>query len=739
MQVIPFSGMTPPRILIADPNPDTGPFLQSCLVRAGYSVPVVAASGREALDRGVPCAPDLALVSAALPGDPDGFETARLLRRSLQIPVLFLAPEGGDFSLNRARVPLGTGYLVGQLSEDELLAAVSTALGQASSKSAQERQHRTLELTLEALQDGVIATDLAGLITYVNPRAAGLLALPREEILGRPLAPLLEAARLDSAPSSVPLEQADGSISGSIHLLRQGDPDKPSACQPAIDFAESISDPLITIGPEDRVIHLNESAASLLGAPAAEILGASLWDHLPASAFAQHATDLRAAFQDKRPHTFQLYLETANTWWQARTFPFAGQLLLLLQDITGEKRAAAEAERVSRLEALSHLARGFTHDFNNLLTILMGNLALARAQAGSGGLQRLLDESEAATRRARDLVEQLTTFAKGGAPIKGMIPLRPILMEVLGRRPASSRIAYHTELEGTEFTLEADPKQLRRLLENLILNAEQAISGTGDVRIRCFRDEAPGEAASWLVIEVRDSGCGMPEETRTRAFEPFFTTRAQMNATGLGLTVCDSIARAHAGSLSLESQPGEGTVAQVRLPLHPVEQTSPSGPGSLRAGSLNGRRPPPRGSGDGLRRILVLEDETLIRRLICSTLTQAGFQVDETWDGHQTVEAFRLAREKGQPYDLLIMDLAIENGMGGVEAMQRIRNLDPAALAIVSSGYSDAPAMARPREFGFSSVLPKPYQPRHLIEAVEQILAERSSVSAGDAGMSVHP
>lgn len=722
-------GMTPSRILIADSNPDMGRFLQNCLVRAGYSVPLVASGGDEALDHAFACAPDLALVNATLAGQPDGFETARRLRQFLSIPILFLAPHGGDFSLNRARAPLGTAYLTGPLSESDVLSAVAASLRQACVQGSQERQRRTLEQTLAALREGVIATDLAGMITYLNPRAAALLDIRIDAVLGSPLSPLLLQANLDSAVSTTPLEQPDGSVAGCLHLLAHSGSEPALTRPPALDPVTSISDPLLILDPGQAVVRLNDSAATLLGGNAAELVGASLWSHLPASAREKHAADLRRVLEERSAHSFQLHLDSANTWWQGRAFPMEGQLLLLLQDITEQKRAAAESERIARLEGLSHLARGFTHDFNNLLTILMGNLALARAQSGQGELHRLLEEAEAATRRARDLVEQLTTFAKGGAPIKGMIPLRPLLNEVLGRRPASSRIAYHTRFEGTEFTLDADPKQLRRLLENLILNAEQAITGSGEIHIRCYRlEESPSaEGSAWLIVEIRDTGCGMCPETLSRAFDPFFTTRTQANATGLGLTVCESIAKAHGGSIRLRSEAGQGTAAEVRFPIRAPDPASAESPPPALPHSLNGRSPSSPASSRTLRRILILEDEKLIRRLIYSTLTHAGFQVDETWDGQQTVEAYRQAKENGHPYDLLIMDLAIENGMGGVEAMNRIRNFDPAALAIVSSGYSDDPAMARPLEYGFTSVLPKPYQPRHLVEAVEELLAQHAS------------
>ena len=713
---------TPARIFIAEEDPETRCSFQAALVRAGYRVPLLASDGPQALVRARDAAADLALVSVTLPGAPTGLETARLLQEEADLPVILLAPPGRDLSWNRSGAPLHMGSLTRPVSEDELVAAVGKALRQTAARARNALERRTMAQTLTSLQDGVITTDLSGCITFLNPRAAALLGCSAEAALGQPLDLITAEAPIAAGTTSSPLENADGSLWGHVHVLRtpaRTEPDSPTSLT---DLAHGIPDPLIALDPALIVTHLNEPAASFLGASREQAVGKPFWSHLPPSAAERHAIDVEKVLREKVAHAFHLRQEEKDSWWNAQLYPVGDQLLLLLQDITEQRRAAAEAERLSRLEGLGHLARGFAHDFNNLLTVLMGNLSLARTQAGSGEVQRQLEEAESATLRARDLVEQLTTFAKGGAPIKGVLPLRPLLTDLLSQRPASSRISYDTHFEGTEFTLEADPKQLRRLLENLIRNAEQAIPGQGEIHIRCSREEDRENGEDWLRIEIRDTGSGMSRETLAQAFDPFFTTRVQGNASGLGLTVCDSIARAHGGSVSLESSPGEGTTALVRLPAQ-ARANRPGDP-SQPPTRLNGHAHEKR-LHSAPARILVLEDESLIRRLIHSTLTHAGFQVDETSHGQETVDAFRQAREGGHPYDLLIMDLTIENGMGGVEAMRRIRELDPGALAIVSSGYSDDPAMARPSDYGFSFVLPKPYQPDHLVEAVERMLTER--------------
>jgi len=611
--------MRPTRIVIADEHPESGRRMQTVLVRAGYSVPLVVSDARGLLARGLVTDPDLVLMSSSLPGEPDALETARRLRAERDTLVLLLAPEGYDVSLNRAGAPLGLAYLVRPVTDHDLVDTVAKALAGPGTGSPRRGDARMLEQALAAVPDGIVLTDLAGSITFVNPSAARIMGWTPQQVLGSPLAELLKECTAAGIRETVPLEPADGSVIGSLHLLR--------------DFSSNGGNP-------DR-----------------------------------------------------------------------------------EEETAPSLVRRHRLDGLGHLARGFSHDFNNLLTVLMGNLALARAQLAPGEVQRLLEEAESATHRARDLVEQLRTFAKGGEPIRGMLPLRPLVDDVLEGRAASSRITYHTHFDGPEITLEADPKQLRRLLENLLLNAEQSIAGAGEIHLHCSWEIDADENRSAVLIQVRDTGSGMSEETMAQAVEPFFTTRADQNATGLGLTVCDSIVRGHGGTLAFQAPPGQGTTVSVRLPLMTTgDAGSDPDPAPLRGwqARLNGQGSRSFGSPP---RILVLEDESLIRRLIHSTLTQAGFQVDESREGREAVDAFREAGTRGEAYDLLIMDLTIENGMGGVEAMKLIREIDPDVPAIVSSGYSDDPAMARPSEYGFSSVLPKPYPPARLVETVTQILA----------------
>jgi CheY-like chemotaxis protein len=243
-------------------------------------------------------------------------------------------------------------------------------------------------------------------------------------------------------------------------------------------------------------------------------------------------------------------------------------------------------------------------------------------------------------------------------------------------------------------------------------NAEQSIprGRAGDIMLRVFVDRRAGEAAA--TFEVIDNGRGIPAENVARIFEPYFTTRADDNASGLGLTVCESIVRGHGGRIEVRSQPGQ-TIVAVHLPGVVV-------PG---AAAVAAARSHPAASSQ-TSRILVLEDEPLIRQLVFANLSSRGFVVETTTDGASTVQRYREELEKKMPFDLVILDLSIPCGQGGRETMEQLRAIHPEVRAIVSSGYSDDAVMSRYMDFGFKAVLPKPYDPAELVALVSEVLMD---------------
>jgi PAS domain S-box-containing protein len=386
----------------------------------------------------------------------------------------------------------------------------------------------------------------------------------------------------------------------------------------------------------------------------------------------------------------------------------------LLWDITDRKTAEAAIQSAQRLESLGSLAGGIAHDFNNLLTGISANLSLLRDKVRpEGELPELVGEAEVACRAARNLARQLLTFSSGGEPLRKPLDLGKLVRESVefSLRGSGAR----AEFSGGEgiFSL-ADRDQVFQAAQNLAMNAAQAMGGTGLVKVETAALDLPSAvvpglaAGRYAAVAVRDSGPGIPPQIMDRIFEPYFSTKG--TGRGLGLAVCRSIAVRHGGQITVATGPG-GTVFTMYLPL--TEERP----------EVSNRRAAPAAAGAVRGRVLVMDDEEIVYKALARMLRELGYETEITTDGDMALAAWKAARESGKPFNAAIMDLTISGGMGGVEAMRRLREMDPAARAIVSSGYSEDPVLASYRDYGFSGVLPKPFRLDDLARAMEELPA----------------
>ena len=531
-----------------------------------------------------------------------------------------------------------------------------------------------------------------------------------------------------TASLTAPLRQTGPLLAGMPGVAKMtqaaGDGTTPA---PLIDVVESISDPLVALDGRWRLIYANGSALRLFEKTRQSLLGTNFWELMPAATREAHHEALAHAMLHREPVNREIYFEEKQAWLELRGYPFAEGLLLLVKDVTSRREEAERKSRMDRLESLGLLARGFAHDFNNLLTVLLGNLSLAEMRL-RGNTDRVpeLQTAKQATLQAQNLVQQLLTFARGGAPIKRLTSFGEMIEKFFQNHSRANQIQYRVEVQDGVPGVPVDPAQIRRLLSNLVRNAEQAMPMGGELIVRCFapdpKEMFPNEMVldlplqpTGVVIEVQDSGEGIAPEHLPHIFEPYFSTRKADNATGLGLTVCESIAKAHGGSISVRSDLGRGTSVRFYLPVDSdAEEVD-----ALGLSKAFDSAPAP------LSRILVLEDDPLVRSLITRNLASQGFDVAESAEGSETVRLYQDAMHEGRPFDLVVLDLSIPNGMGGVRAMEKLRAFDPNVLAIVSSGYSDDPVMAKPAAYGFAAVLPKPYEPIDLLKLVKNVLSAR--------------
>jgi two-component system, cell cycle sensor histidine kinase and response regulator CckA len=389
--------------------------------------------------------------------------------------------------------------------------------------------------------------------------------------------------------------------------------------------------------------------------------------------------------------------------------------LILANDITEQKMVKENMLRSQKLESLGVLAGGLAHDFNNLLTAILGNLSLAKLDAPTGeSVSRYLEFAEQATSRAQSLTQQLLTFARGGAPVKKLLSAKELIVDSAGFAVRGSRSRCEFKIAPDLRTIEADEGQLGQVINNLVMNADQAMPEGGTVTVSGENVTLTADnplllkPGGYIRISVADHGIGILKDNIKKIFDPYFTTKDK--GIGLGLATCYSIMKHHDGHITVESTPGEGATFFLYLPASSV-RTVPAVPDTCRV--------PLRGTG----RILVMDDEDIVRDVLHRSLTHLGYVVVSAHEGNEAIALYEQALKSGQPFDAVIMDLTIPGGMGGKDAVIKLREIDPGVKAIVSSGYSDDPIMARFRDYGFSGVVSKPYTLKALSETVHSVIA----------------
>ena len=486
----------------------------------------------------------------------------------------------------------------------------------------------------------------------------------------------------------------------------------------------SIGDGVITTDTDGRVVLLNRAAEKLTGWTQEEAAGRPLAEVFVVreAPYVREAVNMSGAVVTGGGPDHQAVLIGRDTReWAVATgiTPIRdanGQVqgtAVVFRDVTDAQRLEEERQKASKLESVGLLAGAIAHDFNNILTAIMGNISLAKlyTSAGEQVFDRL-EEAERAALWAKDLTQQLLTFSKGGAPVKRPIEIGSVVRDSAEFASRGSNILCEVSVNA-QVIVEADEGQIRQVVHNLVLNAQQAMPEGGrvwvsidEVRRTAYDGHGlvPGRYAE---VVCRDEGVGISKENQARIFDPYFTTK--LKGSGLGLATSYSIVRKHNGIITVESEPGQGAAFRILLPASDMRLPSLVDPvGRVR-----------RGHG----RILIMDDESFIRDVLGRLFTHFGYEVGYAKDGAEALAAYKHAIEEGRPYHVVIMDLVIPGGMGGREAVRKLLEFDPKARAIVSSGYSNDPIMANYRHYGFCEAVSKPYRNEELRTIVQKVLA----------------
>jgi PAS domain S-box-containing protein len=392
--------------------------------------------------------------------------------------------------------------------------------------------------------------------------------------------------------------------------------------------------------------------------------------------------------------------------------------VLVFRDITEKRRMEEELLKAQRLESIGILAGGIAHDFNNLLTAILGNISLSKMYVTEGDkLHKKLSEAEKASLRARDLTQQLLTFSRGGAPVKRTASIAEIIRDSTAFSLSGSKVTCTFAIPEDLWMVEVDEGQISQVINNIILNAEQAMPAGGVIEVTCRNvhvgedDQLPIEEGRYILVAISDQGEGIPVEALPRIFDPYFTTKD--GGKGLGLSTVYSIVKNHDGHITVSSQPGVGTTFTIYLPV--ADFTEQYGAQEEHA---VGEFEEPLAKGT----VLVMDDEENIRDVVAEMLSFIGYETVLSRDGTEAVSLYRQATNSGKPFAAVLMDLTIPGGMGGGEAMRILREIDPEVKGIVSSGYSNDPILSDYRSFGFQGIITKPYKIGELKDVLERVI-----------------
>ena len=391
-------------------------------------------------------------------------------------------------------------------------------------------------------------------------------------------------------------------------------------------------------------------------------------------------------------------------------------ILSITRDITERKRAEEALQKMEKLESVGTLAGGIAHDFNNILMGLFGNISIAKEDLPKDHPSvKSLEDAENSMNRAIRLTKQLLTFAKGGAPVTERIRPDILVEEVVRFDLSGSNVKPVFKPAGDLWPAEADKGQIQQVFSNLAINARQAMPDGGHLYISLenadiSRNAVPGlKQGKYIRIMVTDEGTGIDRKHLDRIFDPYFTTKQA--GSGLGLATVYSIINKHGGGICVESQLGKGTTFTLYLPASESRQLPET------------KQPEAKGTGiEQTARILVMDDEEIIRNLVTAMLERSGYSVETSADGQQAIEMYKQELEDGNAFDVVIMDITIPGGIGGKQAIKDILKIHPEARVIVSSGYANDPVMANYAEYGFHGIVAKPYTRSKLLEVLSRVL-----------------
>jgi PAS domain S-box-containing protein len=643
--------MSQVKILVVEDERIIAEDIRGSLSRMGYAVTAVVATGHDAVEKAGTTSPDLVLMDIMLEGAMDGVQAAEQIIHLYNIPVIFLTAFGDESTLQRAKQSGPFGYALKPFEEKELHTTIEISLHKHRLESRLKQSEQWLATTLQSIGDAVIATDAAGRIKLINPVAEALTGWRREQALGKTLSQMLKIVdEKTRAPIGSPIARA----------MRDGQ-------------TVSLNEPLVLIARNGTERVINDSAAPIKDEKGTITGG-----------------------------------------------------VMVFRDVTERRRTEAALLQAQKLESLGVLAGGIAHDFNNLLVGILGYAGLVLDQLPPHSPSReTVTKIKAAALRAAEMVQQLLTYVGSDPSPAEHVDLNLIVEEManLVQLSISKNVAIKHDFAPALPVVEADPTQIRQVVMNLIINASEAIGekngaitiSTGVVSAaRAYLDDSffgrGLPEGAYVYLDVSDTGKGMSEETRSKIFDPFYTSKS--TGRGLGLAAVSGIVRSHRGAIHLRSTPGHGATFRVLLPSHTKAGTS-----RHREIQKPATTPSPYEKNAG-NTVLVIDDDEVVRTVTVEILEQLGYSVSSAGDGREGV---RLFRARASDIDCVLLDLSMPQP-NGEKVFAEIRKIKTDARVILMSGYSEDEAVRRFSGIGLAGFLHKPYTNSELQEKLNQAL-----------------
>ncbi|ADE54949.1 response regulator [Coraliomargarita akajimensis] len=707
---------------------------------------------------------DVVLIDLSLP-DSEGVETVRRIASLTSEEVIIVLTGTDDEALALQALKAGAqDYLFkDQLSSEALSRSIRYSMERANLLTRVELHNKETQMREDLLRrifdantDAMLILTDECEIRFLNPAAAELLDSTEESLMGE-IFPF-EVRGDEKAELEIPTGRGATRFVElrAVDLVWNGENSMLVVLHDITDFRtaevalsrekhrldvtiDGIADAVVATDSEGMVERLNAEASRLLGLAVGDVSGVNIREVLKLVDPVKRSPVKRVRhllFESGRAHSaeglqgFPLSCadgEERLVDIRVRTVQDGDGRhghVIVFRDVTKLKQHEEELFMAEKMQSISQLAGGIAHDFNNMLTAVLGNISVVRMSLGSEHEEaNRLESAEKAALQARTLTQQLLSFSKGGAPVIEATTIDQLVEDCAQFLLRGSNVRCEVEKDAELWAVDADKGQVGQVVNNLIINANQAMPDGGVIRLRLenasvrSNDITSLERGDYVCIAVADEGTGIPAENLNRIFDPYFTTKKDGN--GLGLASCYSIIRNHKGVILVESVVGEGTEFKVYLPKSShVSEASEAEPDLPEPAEVEMKA----SSGSPSGRVLVMDDMEAMMMVAGEILQLLGYEVVLTSDGTEAIDAYKVAKESGKPFDVVVFDLTVPGGMGGEQACAILREYDPGLKAIASSGYSTSNIMSDWKSSNFDAVVPKPYRIKEMGEAMEQLL-----------------